>query len=115
MAREKWKKGVKEGNTEKALELGGKGKEEEEEDFLKIMKQSEYDILEQLKKTPARISLLSLILVSEPHWKELLRVLKEAYVKPDVTLENMINIMDPVKHVNMIIFLDEEIMSRSNP
>ena len=38
-------------------------------EFLQIMKQSEYDIVEQLKKTPVRILILSLILSSEAHRK----------------------------------------------
>ncbi|XP_061373468.1 uncharacterized protein LOC133315815 [Gastrolobium bilobum] len=56
----------------KELEMKKNGKEEggegiinnekkegkEEDELLKIMKQSEYDVMEQLKKTPARISLL---------------------------------------------------------
>jgi len=41
--------------------------EEETNEFLKLVKHSEYSVVEQLKKTPARISLLSLILSSEPH------------------------------------------------
>ena len=44
---------------------------EETNEFLKLMKHSEYSVVEQLKKTPARISLLSLILSSEPHRKAL--------------------------------------------
>lgn len=35
--------------------------------FLKIIKYNEYNIIKQLKKMPARISLLSFILTSKPH------------------------------------------------
>jgi hypothetical protein len=45
--------------------------EEETSEFLKLMKHNEYSVVEQLKKTPARISILSLILSSEPHRKAL--------------------------------------------
>jgi hypothetical protein len=45
--------------------------EEETNEFLKLMKHGEYSVVEQLKKTLARISLLSLILSSEPHRKAL--------------------------------------------
>ena len=41
--------------------------EEEACEFLKLIKQSEYSVVEQLKKLPARISLLSLLLNSEAH------------------------------------------------
>ncbi len=50
-------------------------KKEEDELLLQIMKQNEYDMIEQLRKTPARISLLSLILSSEVHHHALQRVL----------------------------------------
>jgi hypothetical protein len=54
---------------------------EKTNEFLKLMK---YSVVEQLKKTPARISLLSLILSSEPHRKALQKVLNEAYVPQDI-------------------------------
>ncbi len=60
-------------------------KKEEEELLLQIMKQSEYDIIEQLRKTPARISLLSLILSSEVHRQALQKVLDQAFMNPDIT------------------------------
>ena len=47
--------------------------EDETNEILKLMKHSEYNVVEQLKKTPARISLLSLILSSKPHRKALQR------------------------------------------
>ena len=45
--------------------------EEETNEFLKLMKHSEYSVVEQLKKTPAKISLLSLILSSKAHRKSI--------------------------------------------
>jgi len=45
--------------------------EEETNEFLKLMKHSEYSVVKQLKKTHARILLLSLILSFEPHNKSL--------------------------------------------
>ncbi len=61
-------------------------KKEENELLLQIIKQSEYDVIEQLKKTPARISLLSLIVSLKVHRHALLRVLDQAFVTPDITL-----------------------------
>jgi hypothetical protein len=54
--------------------------EEETNEILKLMKHSEYIVVEQLKKTITRISLLFLILSSEPHNKALQKVLNKAYV-----------------------------------
>jgi hypothetical protein len=44
---------------------------EETNEFLKLMKHNEYNVIEQIKKTPTRISLLSLILSSEIYRKAL--------------------------------------------
>jgi len=82
----------------------------EEEEFLKIMKQSEYDIVDQLKKTPARISILSLILNSEVHKKALQKVLSEAYVQPEITPEKVVNMVDIAKIASSISFYDDEIV-----
>ena len=58
--------------------------EEETNEFLKLMKHSEYCVLEQLKRTPAKISLFSLILNYEPHRKTLQKVLSKAYIPQDI-------------------------------
>jgi len=53
-------------------EEGGAIKEDKENDeFLKIMRQSEYDVVEQIKKTPTQISILTLLFNSEVHRKAL--------------------------------------------
>ena len=52
----------------------------EANEFLKFIKHSEYNIVEQLHKLFAKISLLALMLHSEPHREAMLQVLKQAYV-----------------------------------
>ncbi|PKI42266.1 hypothetical protein CRG98_037338 [Punica granatum] len=54
--------------------------EEEAEAFMKIIKASEYKVVEQMAKSPAHISLLAFLLSSEPHREALLRVLTTAQV-----------------------------------
>jgi len=77
--RGKAKMGKPQENTEEEAEKAEKeepaGPKEEEELLLQIMKQSEYDVVEQLRKTPAQISLLSLILSSEVHRQTLQKIL----------------------------------------
>ncbi|XP_047250756.1 uncharacterized protein LOC124886448 [Capsicum annuum] len=48
--------------------------DEEVEEFLKKMKLPEYSVIEQLKKTPAQISLLSLLIHSEEHRKAIMEI-----------------------------------------
>ena len=50
--------------------------ESEANEFLKFIKHSEYSIVEQLHKLPAKISLLTLMLHSEPHREAMLKVQK---------------------------------------
>ena len=51
--------------------------EKEVEEFLKFIKHSEYSIVEQLHKLLAKISLLALMMNSEPHREAVLKVLKQ--------------------------------------
>lgn len=62
--------------------------DEEAEQFLKLIKRSEYKVVLQLSKMPAQISMLALLLSSEPHRKALLKVLNEAYVPGSISTEN---------------------------
>ena len=48
--------------------------------FFKFIKHSEYNIVEQLHKMPAKISLLALMLSSKPYREAMLKMLKQAYV-----------------------------------
>ena len=52
------------------------GTEMEANEFLKFIKHSEYSIVEELHKLSTKISLLALILNSEPHREAVLKILK---------------------------------------
>ncbi|KAH1254404.1 hypothetical protein GmHk_04G010856 [Glycine max] len=60
---------------------------EEASQFLCIIQQSEFKVIEQLNKTPARVSLLELLMSSEPHRALLVKVLNEAHVAQDISVE----------------------------
>jgi hypothetical protein len=51
----------------KELKVNKPMTEEESNEFLKLISHNEYCIVDQLKKTPNRISLISLTLSSKPH------------------------------------------------
>ena len=63
--------------------------DEEANEFLKLMKHSEYSVVDQLKKTHAKISLLSLVLSLELHRNTLQKVLNEAYVPQDIIQDSI--------------------------
>ncbi|KAJ9168203.1 hypothetical protein P3X46_019756 [Hevea brasiliensis] len=94
---------------EKMEEVEPAGPKEEEELLLQIMKQSEYDVVEQLRKTPARISLLSLILSSEVHRHALQKILDQAFVNPNITLGQFEKIVGQIQASSFVTFSEEEI------
>ena len=54
--------------AKKRGDFGGKKVSmEEASEFLRIIQQSEFKVIEQLNKTPARVSLLELLMSFEPH------------------------------------------------
>ncbi|KAA3458938.1 RNA-directed DNA polymerase (Reverse transcriptase), Ribonuclease H-like protein [Gossypium australe] len=83
--------------------------EDEAHEFLKFIKHSEYNIMEQLNKQPARISMLSLLLNSEPHRNGLLKVLNQAYVESNVSIEKLDRWVNNLNADNFISFSDDEI------
>jgi hypothetical protein len=83
--------------------------DEEANEFLKLMRHSEYSMVEQLKKTPARISLLSLILSSELHQNALQKVLNEAYVLQDITYDSIEHLVGRIQATNYLYFTDDEL------
>ncbi|KAJ9189093.1 hypothetical protein P3X46_000424 [Hevea brasiliensis] len=95
--------------VEKTEEVEPTGPREEEELLLQIMKQSEYDVVEQLRKTPARISLLSLILSSEVHRQALQKILDQAFVNPDITPGQFEKIVGQIQASSFVTFSKEEI------
>ncbi|XP_022736187.1 uncharacterized protein LOC111289419 [Durio zibethinus] len=83
--------------------------ESEAGEFLKLIKHSEYSVVEQLNKMPARISLLSLLLSSESHRNALLKVLNQAYVSHNASVEYVEQLVGNLTISNYISFSDEEI------
>ena len=61
--------------------------QKEMEEILKIIKRSNCNIVEQLGKTPSKISMRALLLCSEAHAKALVKFLKTAHVPCDAVGE----------------------------
>jgi hypothetical protein len=67
-------------DLDKEMEVNKPVTEDDSNEFLKLIKHSESYIVDQLRKTPARISLMSLILSSDSNRNALQKVLNKAYV-----------------------------------
>ncbi|PKI65874.1 hypothetical protein CRG98_013732, partial [Punica granatum] len=84
--------------------------EKEAEAFMKIIKANEYKVVEQMGKSPAHISLLALLLGSEPHREALLKVLTATQI-PKETAPELIKETISSIFSNNISFSDDELPS----
>jgi len=96
----------KEGLQGKAVTL------EEAPEFLRLIQQSEFKVVEQLNKTLARISLLELLINSEPHCALLVKVLNEAHVAHDISVEGFEGIVNHITTNNYIAFAEKRFRLR---
>ncbi|XP_019251107.1 PREDICTED: uncharacterized protein LOC109230022 [Nicotiana attenuata] len=76
---------------------------EEAEEFFRKMKTSDYVVIDQLRKSPSQVSLLSLM-ISSKHQKVLLKTLNEAYVPVETTVEQLERMAEQFFEVNRISF-----------
>ncbi|XP_028184580.1 uncharacterized protein LOC114371309 [Glycine soja] len=83
---------------------------EEAIEFLGIIQHSEFKVIEQLNKISARISLLGLLMNSEPHRALLVKILNEAHVAQDISVEGLGGIVNNITANNYLTFTDEEIL-----
>ncbi|KAI5434300.1 hypothetical protein KIW84_021238 [Lathyrus oleraceus] len=79
------------------------------DDMLRLIKKSEYSVVDQLLQTPSKISVLSLLLNSEPHREALQKVLDVAYVDHDVTIEQFDSIVANITACNTLSFCDSDL------
>ncbi|XP_070006530.1 uncharacterized protein [Nicotiana sylvestris] len=83
--------------------------EEEAEEFLRKMKMQDYSIVEQLKKMPAQISILTLLIHSDEHRRALMKILNEAHVLDKISVNHLEKIANKIFEVNRVTFSDEEL------
>ena len=73
------------------------------------MKLSDYSVVKQKRKTPAQISLLSLLIHSDEHRKAVMKILNEAHVPSKVTVSQLEKIAGRIFEVNRITFSNDEL------
>ncbi|XP_070026576.1 uncharacterized protein [Nicotiana sylvestris] len=83
--------------------------EEEAKEFLKKMKAHDYSIIEQLRKTPAQISLLSLLIHSNDHCQALMKILNVAYVPDKLSVNHLEKVAHKIFESNQVTFSDDEL------
>ncbi|RDX81552.1 hypothetical protein CR513_37742, partial [Mucuna pruriens] len=66
-------------------------------------------LLNQMNKTPTRISLLSLLLNFESHQNLLLNTLNEAHMAQDITMERFSTLVNNITSRGHLVFSNEEV------
>ena len=59
---------------------------QEADEFLKIIKRSDYRVVDQLHQTPAKISILLLLINLDEHRDSLMKVLSSTHVAEEITV-----------------------------
>ncbi|XP_058726011.1 uncharacterized protein LOC131597324 [Vicia villosa] len=81
----------------------------EMEEFLKIIKKSEYKVVDQLSQTQSKISILQLLLCSETHRNALLRLLSAAFVPPEISVNQLEGVVSNINAGNGLGFTDADL------
>ncbi|XP_058745803.1 uncharacterized protein LOC131618641 [Vicia villosa] len=72
--------------TEEGMSKDKLATNKDAEEFLALIKKSDYRVVDQLQETPSKISLLSLLVHSEKHRDALMKILNAAHVTKDITV-----------------------------
>jgi len=83
--------------------------EEEVGEYLRFIQQSEYKVVDQLNRMPARISLLDLLIHFTSHRKLLMKILNGVHVECDISLDQFEGIVSYIKANDYLTFTEDEI------
>src|ERR1051325_7209136 len=81
------------------------------DETLKIIKRSDYKVVDQLSQTPAKISILSLLKSSEAHKMALLKFLDNSYVAEDITINQLDVSISSLNDGSCLSFTDADLHS----
>ena len=82
------------------------------EEILRIIKKNDYNVVEQLGKTPSKISMLALLLCSEAHAKALVKFLKTAHVPQETSADQFQECVASLTADNALGFSDANLTSK---
>ncbi|XP_058729317.1 uncharacterized protein LOC131601500 isoform X2 [Vicia villosa] len=79
------------------------------EELLRIIKKSDYKVVEQLGQTQSKISILQLLMCSEGHRDALLRILNGAYVPHEISVNQLEAVANNISAGNGLGFTDHDL------
>lgn len=83
----------------------------EVEEFPRIIKKNDYRMVNQLKHTPSKISMVSFLLSSEAHWESLMKVLGAAHTTKDIMADQFDGVVANIATGSYLGFSDIELPS----
>jgi len=95
--------------AEDASRLGQSIEDSNLDEILRLIKRSDYKIVDHLLQTPSKISILSLLLSSEAHRNILLKELEQAYVDHEVTVDQFGGIVGNITACSNLWFSEDEL------
>jgi hypothetical protein len=101
--------GVSKGKSGESSNL----KASDDHEVLRLIKISEFNVVEKLLQTPSKISVFSLLMNSEAHREALQRVLEKAFVEHDVTVDQFDHIVANITSCNNISFCEKNSLRRA--
>lgn len=92
-----------EGSSKKTVSI------EEDRELLKIIKNSDYKVVDQLNRTPSKISISSLLMTSEAHRTALLKFLNEEYMAEDISINQFDNVIANLSVSRCLMFTNDDL------
>ena len=79
---------------------------QEVDEFLKLIKRSDYKVVDQIYQTPSKIFVISLLLNSEAHKGALMKVLMQVHVVQRITMDQFNGIVSNITACYILRFHD---------
>lgn len=79
------------------------------QEILRLIRKSDFKIMDQLGQTPSKISIMSLLLSSEAHRIALMKVLNASHVMQDIIVDQLDDVVSNITANRYLGFNDAEL------
>lgn len=83
--------------------------QEETKEFLRLIRKSDYKVVDHLNQTPSKIFILSLLLSSKAHRGDMLKILNEAHVTHHITVNQFDKVVANITARSCLGFNNDEL------
>ncbi|XP_050914650.1 uncharacterized protein LOC127129531 [Lathyrus oleraceus] len=82
---------------------------DEVDEFLRLIKKSDYKVVDHLNQTPSKISMLALLMSSEAYREDLMKFLRAAYVPQEISVNQFEAVVANISASSCLGFNDDEL------